>query len=74
MRAVMVSPADAGAGEVGAVETEMRFSPEGAGERIMSMSCHQSSSTALVTPLSWNHWVGSQQIDSGIPGQLDLPF
>ncbi len=43
----------------GAVEeeevTEMRFSPKGAGARVMSMSCHQSSSTVFLTPFSWNH-------------------
>jgi hypothetical protein len=59
MRAVMLSP---GAGTGAAAEellveeeTEMRFEPEAVGERVMSMSCHQSSSTAFLMPLSWNH-------------------
>lgn len=58
MRAVMLSAVgrageeEGEAGEVGEEETETRFSPEGARERVMSMSCHQSSSTVLFTPLS----------------------
>jgi hypothetical protein len=38
---------------------EMRFSPleePAFGERVTSMSCHQSSSTALSIPESWNHY------------------
>lgn len=67
MHATMSSPAAAvSAGEAGGEEeTETRFSPDAVGESVMSMSCHQSSSTALVTPLSWNHWVGSQHVDGG---------
>lgn len=57
MRAVMLSPAG-GEGEAGFEEaTEMRLSPEGVGARVISISCHQSSSTALLTPLSWNHFL-----------------
>lgn len=63
MRAVIVSSgADARVGEgdeLGLVEeeTEMRFSPVVVeGVRVMSMSCHQSSSTVFLTPLSINHY------------------
>lgn len=76
MRAVMLSAPVArdAEGEVGAdEETEMRFSPEGTGARVMSMSCHQSSSTALLTPLFWNHWFESQQVCLEMQGQLDMP-
>jgi hypothetical protein len=66
MRAIIVSPgAEAGEGEGGelglAEETEMRFSPVGVeGARVMSMSCHQSSSTVFLTPLSVNHcWMSA---------------
>jgi hypothetical protein len=62
MRAVIVSPgvgAEEEEEELGLLEedTEMRFSVVGAeGLRAISMSCHQSSSTAFLTPLSLNHY------------------
>lgn len=74
MRAVMLSPAGR-EGEVGGEEeTEMRFSPEGAGARVMSMSCHQSSSTVLFTPLFWNHWAGGQPISNSSSVSTGLTF